>query len=304
MIKYRNLDPSLKGMFGAYASGPRRTRHVVKSGAANEDFLRRRSEGYVYNSVNDAMSETEAFDEVVVWPGEWVEDATININKEGVTLRGWNVGSGPGMASAELWQYAGTQVPVITVAAKGVEICGLQILPYLSATDIGIAVGTGVETKYCWIHDNYLRSVHAANMPTLISVGTAGSYDAQMCLIENNYLRHGGCQTGSSAQIYLGQATGTTIRGNNFLLGGGSLNYNSINAGTAIVQRIIVQSNLFMAFESGGTLAINDGTGTTTVGHMFIDDNHFIGFTGNANCYDYTSDNGGVNWLNYSVIND
>jgi len=300
MIKFRNLDPSLKGRFGDV---PRRKRHVVKSGADNEDFLRRRSEGDVYNSVNAAIAESEAFDEVIVWPGEWTEDATINIEQEGLTLRGWNVGSGPGLASAELWQYAGTNTPVITIAAKGVEVCGLQVLPYNDVDAIGIALGTGVETKYCYIHDNYLRAVAATNMPTLLSIGTASTYDAQMCMVENNYFRQGGCNVGDSAQIYLGQATGTTIRGNNFLIAGNGTNYNCIHGGTAIVQRVVVQENLFMAFEVGGVLAINPGTGSTTDGHMYISKNDFIGFTANANCFTYDADNAGENYLNGVLIN-
>lgn len=296
-IKFRNLDPSLKGRFGDV---PRRKRHVVKSGAANEDYLRRRSEGDVYNSVCDAVDDSEAFDEVIVWPGEWTEDATINLNKEGMTLRGWNVGSGPGMASAELWQYANVNTPVVTIAAKGVEVCGLQILPYSAAnltTAVGIAVGLATESKYFYIHDNYLRAVATANGPSLIVVGTASVADAQMGMIENNYFRQGGSSTGASAQIYLGQATGTTIRGNNFLIAGNGTGYNCIHGGTAIVQRIVVQENLFMAFEVGGCLAINPGTGSTTDGHMYISKNDFIGFTAEANCFTYNADNAGENYL-------
>jgi len=282
---------------------PRRQYHAVKSDAENLDYLQQNlPSGTVYNTVTDAVAAAEDFDEVVVWPGEWTEAATINITKDGLRLRGANVGGGPGLAASELWQYAGTNTPVITVAAKGVEICGLQILPYNDVDAIGISVGTAVESKYCYIHDNYLRAIAATNMPTLISVGTATTFDAQMCMIENNYFRQGGCNTGDSAQIYLGQATGTTIRGNNFLLAGNGTNYNSINAGTAIVQRIIIQSNLFMAFEVGGCLAIDDGTGTTTDGHLYIDDNHFIGFTATANCFAFDNDSTGVNYLNETVI--
>ena len=299
MIKFYNLDPSLKGMIGDI---PRFKRHVIKIDAGNHDFVALRSESAVYHSITDALSEAEDYDDIVVWPGEWTEDATINITQAGLRLRAYQVGSGPGLSPVELWQYAGTNTPVITVAAKGVEICGLQILPYNDVDAVGISVGTAVESKYCYIHDNYLRAIAATNMPTLISVGTAGTFDAQMCMIENNYFRQGGCSVGSSAQIYLGQGTGTTIRGNNFLIAGNSTNYNCINAGTAIVQRIVVQSNLFMAFEAGGCLAIDDGTGTTTVGHMYIDDNHFIGFADNDACFDYNTDNAGINYLNGVAI--
>ena len=283
---------------------PRRKLHVVKGDAGNADYLYDNlPSGTLFHTVQKAMAASRPFDEVIVWPGEYYDAGTITVPYEGMVLRGAIWGKGPGLAAAELWQYYyGTNVPVITVAAKGIEIYGLQVLPYADVTAIGIAVGTGVETKYCYIHDNYLRAVAAANMPTLISVGTAGTYDAQMCMIEDNYFRQGGCNTGDSAQIYLGQATGTTIRGNNFLLPGNSTNYNSINAGTAIVQRIVIQSNLFMAFEVGGCLAIDDGTGGTTDGHLYIDDNHFIGFTANANCFDYNVDNAGINYLNGAAI--
>ncbi len=282
---------------------PRRKLHVCKGDAGNADYLYDNlPSGTLFHSVLKATNAARPFDDILVWPGEWTENATINLDQEGLRLRAALMGNGAGLVPAELWQYSGTNTPVVTVAAKGVEICGLQILPYADVTAIGIAVGTGVETKYCSIHDNYLRAVAAANMPTLISVGTAGTYDAQMCMIENNYFRQGGCNTGDAAQIYLGQATGTTIRGNNFLLPGNTTNYNSINAGTAIVQRVVIQSNLFMAFEVGGCLVIDDGTGGTTDGHLYIDDNHFIGFTANANCFDYNADNAGINYLNGVAI--
>lgn len=300
MIKAKNLDPELRGRITGV---PRRQLHVCKTTALNLDYLYSNvPDGQLFHTINDAMAASRAYDDVVIWPGEWVEDATINIEHTGMRLRSYAMGNGPGLAGVELWQYANTNTPVVTVAAKNVEICGLQILPYSAVTAVGIAVGTAVESKYCYIHDNYLRAVATTNMPTLISVGTASTYDAQMCMIENNYFRQGGCSTGDSAQIYLGQATGTTIRGNNFLLAGNGTNYNSINAGTAIVQRIIIQGNLFNAFEVGGCLAIDDGTGTTTDGHLYIDDNHFIGFTANANCFAYNADNAGINYLNGAAI--
>ena len=299
MIKEYNLDFTLRNRL---SDVPRRKWHVCKSDAGNADYLYDAlPNGSLVHKVNDALAKAGDFDEVIVWPGEWVESATINITQEGLILRGANVGRGAGMGSTELWQYAGSQVPVITVAAKGVEICGLQILPYLSATDIGIAVGTAVEAKYCWIHDNYLRSVHAANMPTLISIGTAGTFDAQMAMVEDNYFRHGGNAGGTSGQIYFGQATGSIVRKNTFLTGGSTTNYNALHAGTAIVQRLLIQNNHFYAFEAGG-LAIQDGTGTTTVGHMYIDGNNFIGYADNDHCFDYSTDNAGINWLNGAAI--
>ncbi len=285
---------------------PRRKLHVCKENAGNADFLYDQvSSGRLFHSFNEACANLEPFDEIIGWPGEWTEDATINLNQEGVILRSYNGSARGAGQSCELWQYANVNTPVVTVAAKGVEIYGFQILPYNAAnftTAVGIAVGLATESKYCYIHDNYLRAVAASNMPSLIVVGTVSTADAQMCVIENNYFRQGGASNKASAQIYLGQGTGTTIKNNNFLLAGNSTNYNSINAGTAIVQRIVVQSNLFMAFEVGGCLAIDDGTGTTTDGHMYIDDNHFIGFTDNDACFDYNTDNAGINYLNGAAI--
>lgn len=301
MIREYNLHPTLRNRL---CDVPRRKWHVCKTDAGNADYLYDSlPAGSLFHKVNDAINVAGDFDEIIVWPGEWVESGTINITQAGLRLRAAHMGAGAGAVATELWQYYyGTNVPVITVAAKGVEICGLQILPYADVSAIGIAVGTGIETKYVYIHDNYLRAVAGTNMPTLISVGTASTYDAQMCMIENNYFRQGGCNTGDSAQIYLGQATGSTIRGNNFLLPGNSTNYNSIHGGTAIVQRIIVQQNLFMAFEVGGCLAINPGTGSTTDGHMYISYNDFIGFAAEANCFTYNADNAGTNKLNGVLI--
>lgn len=302
MIKMRNLDPSVRGLIGGDAA-PRRQLHVCKSDAGNVNYLKDAAHDRVFHTIQAAMAFAEDFDDVVVWPGEWVEDGTINITQEGLRLRGYSVGSGPGLTPVELWQYYyGTNVPVITVAAKGVEICGFQILPYADVDAVGISVGTAVESKYCYIHDNYLRCVAAANMPTLIDIGAAGTFDAQMAMIENNYFRQGGCNTGDSAQIRCNQGTGSTIRGNNFLIAGNSTNYNCIKLPTALVQRVIVQSNLFMAFEVGGCLAINPGTGSTTDGHMYIDDNHFIGFTAISNCFGINTDNTGINWFNGTAI--
>ena len=299
-IKWKGLDNTLKAKI---ENVPRRQLHVCKSDAGNLDYLYDSvPRGQLFHTINDATSGLRPYDDIIVWPGEWTEAATINLNQEGVRLRSYAMGHGPGMAGVELWQYAGTNTPVVTVAAKNVEICGLQILPYNDVSAVGISVGTAVESKYCYIHDNYLRAVAGENMPTLISIGTASTYDAQMCMIENNYFRQGGSSTGASAQIYLGQGTGTTIRNNNFLLAGQNTNYKSVDLGTAIVQRIIVQDNLFMAFEVGGVQFINVGTGSTTDGHLYANGNVFIGATANANCFTWNADNAGLNYLGHNAI--
>lgn len=57
-----------------------------------------------------------------------------------------------------------------------------------------------------------------------------------------------------------------------------------------------------MAFEVGGCLAINPGTGSTTDGHMYISYNDFIGFAAEANCFTYNADNAGTNKLNGVLI--
>jgi len=258
--------------------------------------------GQLFHTINDAMANAGDYDEVIVWPGEWVESATINITQTGLRLRTYEVGGGAGLGGVELWQYSGTNTPVVTVAARSVEICGFQFLPYDDVAGWAIAVGLAIESKYFYIHDNYFRAVGGSECG-YITAGTASSKDAQMGMIENNYFRRGGATSGDSAQILLGQATGTTIRNNNFLLAGNGTGFKSIDLGTAIVQRIIIQDNLFMAFEVGGVQFIEVGTGSTTDGHCYVDGNQFIGAAANDNCWDYDADNTGLNYLGVTAIN-
>ena len=300
-IKEYRLDPTVRSKLNPV---PRKAWHVCKADAGNVDYLYDNVPGgQLFHTINDAMANAGDYDEVIVWPGEWTESATINITQTGLRLRAYEVGGGAGLSAVELWQYAGTNTPVVTVAAKGVEICGFQFLPYDDVAGWAIAVGVSVESKYFYIHDNYFRAVGGSQCG-YITAGTASTADAQMGMIENNYFRRGGSTTGNSAQILLGQATGTTIRNNNFLLAGNGTGFKSIDLGTAIVQRIIIQDNLFMAFEVGGVMFIEEGTGSTTDGHMYVDGNHFIGATADGNCFTYNADNAGVNYLNYGVIGD
>jgi len=55
-----------------------------------------------------------------------------------------------------------------------------------------------------------------------------------------------------------------------------------------------------MAFETGTVLCVD--VGNTTDGHTWLDGNKFVGFTANANCYDWDADNSGLNYLGHTAI--
>ncbi len=100
-----------------------------------------------------------------------------------------------------------------------------------------------------------------------------------------------------------GRISGTfsTICNNRFFCYGNTTDSITIKV-SGTVERLQILDNRFMAFEVGGVYVID--VGNKTDGHCWIDGNHFLGFTANANCYDHDDDNAGLNYLNETAISD
>jgi len=298
MIKYRNLDPSLKGMF---VNPPRRQRHVIKSDASNLDFVRSRSEGNVYNSIIDAVSESEDFDEIVVWPGLWVEAATIDITQDSLLIRAADFAPGHARKNTHIRQYGNVKTPVFTIdGAHNVEIAGFRISPYDGGgTDIssGICVAASVWTHAVYIHDNFFYAYNAAGEGVVLGTAGGAGTEATDAVIQNNYFQWGGSGSAAAAQIQMHDAPRCEILNNKFdVIGGHGLAIHYTPLATTHYKSAWICDNYFCNADGhGGCVGID--VGSVEPGRLVLTNNHFINFASDAACIsDYDADNIGINW--------
>ena len=305
MIKRRNLDPSIRGLIDGDL--PRRMLHVCPTTSGNRNYLESNAPYGVFDSNQDAMDSVEAYDDVVVWPGNYNEVGALSITVDGVRLRAAMQAPNMGMCRrTTLWQDDSTTGNVGCIDIQGAQSCevsGFRIGPYLGANGVGINIGTTARSDGTFIHDNFFYTTETANMPTYIEMG-ANSFDAQSTLIYRNDFYGGGCNVGDSAIIRWDNATRSRIMQNTFMQLGNGTSYIGIKLRDFAdhVPRGWILDNVFTCMEVGGVLAID--VDETTAGVLFIDGNSFIGHTANANCFDYHTNNAGRNWLNGVHISD
>ena len=304
MIKRKNLDPTLRSGLGQI---PRETLHVCKPDAANADYLYNNiPRGHLFHTVLEAMAVAEDYFDVLVWPGEYTEIATIDITQDYLRLRAACLGNFHALEGTALWQYAGSEVPVITIdAAHGVEVAGFgRIIPYDSADGVGISIGETTECKGTWIHDNTFYAIEGSPGPTHIVMGASG-VEAQYTLIENNWLYCGGDHTSATAgMIEWVHATRSTIRDNTFCVQGTSANIAGINVVDEAYIRGAICDNKFWGMEQSATETTSNAikcAGALVGGDLMIDGNHNINF--NANPFtDIGVEALGLNYLTELVI--
>jgi len=247
------IHPNSRDLIGAGA--PRRQFHVCKPTVSNADWLYDNlPSGTLFHTVNEAMAVAQDYDDVNVWPGEYTEDATIEITQDYLRLRAANFGPLHAKEGTALWQLGGTETPVITInAAHGVEVAGFgRIIPYNSTSGIGISIGATTECKGTWIHDNTFYAIETGTGPGHILMGASG-VEAQYTLIENNFLYCGGDTGGPTGMIQWDHATRSTIRNNVFQVQSNS----ATMAGIYVVDRLYIRGqildNQFWAMEQSVT---------------------------------------------------
>ena len=102
MIKAKNLHPVLRARIQGM---PRRQCHVCKRDANNAAYLYDSlPHGTLFHTINEAMAVAQDYDDVNVWPGEWVEDATISITQDYLRLRAACSGPFHALEGTALWQ--------------------------------------------------------------------------------------------------------------------------------------------------------------------------------------------------------
>lgn len=281
MIKAYNLHPTLREQIQGI---PRRQFHVCKADANNADYLYDSlPHGTLFHTILEAMAVAQDYDDVLIWPGEWVEDATISITQQYLRLLAACSGPFHAKEGTALWQLGGSEVPVITIdAAHGVEVAGFgRIIPYNSTNGIGISIGQTTECKGTWIHDNTLYAIETGTGPALIVMG-ASSIEAQYTLIENNFLYCGGDTGGPTGMIQWAHATRSTIRNNLFHVQANSANM----AGIYVVDEAYIRGNIldnkFVAMEqslTGSASYAVKTAGALVGGDLIIDGNHTVNFT-------------------------
>lgn len=307
MIKYRNLDPSLKGMF---TNAPRRQRHVIKSDAHNLDFVRSRSEGHVYTSILAAVSEAEAFDEIVVWPGTWVEDDTIEITKDSLRIIAADFAPGHARKNTHIRQYGHEIIPVFSVdGAHNVEIAGFRISPFditnqgdPSEYSCGIAVAPSAWTHAIYIHDNYFSAYGSIGEHILLGEFEGGA-EATDAVVQNNFFQWGGSGNAKAAIIQMYDCPRAEILDNKFDVQGEhgiAIHYWKLATGHKKTSWIC--NNYFMNADGhAGTTGIDSDVAEP--GRLAIIENHFINFSGDSHCVtDLDEDYFGRNYSGDNVI--
>jgi len=308
MIKMRNLDPSLRGLFNCNA--PRRQRHVIKSDASNLDFVRSRSEGYIYNSIVDAVSEAEDYEDIIVWPGQYKELSTIAITQDSLRLLAAETGPfGRCLTRTEIRQYGNVDTPCISVeGAHNVEIGGFRITPYDPGTlgNIGINCGQTEDTYGLYIHNNYFYGVASSSLSVChIQLGVDASFECDSAFIYRNDFYCGGASDNARGMLEWNQANRSQIRENNFWHIGNTADSIAINIYDAVLPRGGIFDNRFMNVEQNlaGSNAVAIKNPTVVGGDIQIDGNHFINYTSDACCIaSRLNASLGVNYNNEAII--
>ena len=310
MIKRRNLDPSIRGLIDGGI--PRRKLHVCKSDAGNVNYLRSNAPHGLYHSIVDAVSEAEAYDDIIVWPGQYKEKSVIALTKDGMRLLAADMGPGKAKTRTEIRQYGNQAADCISInTGHNIEVAGFRLTPAVVASPStanysAISVAQTAVAYGAYIHDNYFyNAVTPTWSPSAIKLGVEDSFNADSIVIDNNYFLAGGSHGASAFNYTLEYRNGTfgQVSNNIFICYGGTTDSKTVyvsDEGTSTVERLSILDNRFFAFESGTITTID--VGNTTDGHCWIDGNHFIGQTANANCFEYNSNNAGINYLNGAAI--
>ena len=295
-------------VYGGTAPVAGKQYHVRKTTDANygtwyANMQAKHSDGsdVVHTTIESALAVADDFDTIWVYPGQWKPTATLNITQDSLRLLAAQTGPNKALTRTEIRQHGNAEVPIITINdAHNVEIAGFRLTPYTSASGVSILVASTANTYGTYIHDNYFYAVTQTAMATHIRLGT-GSFNADSTVIDNNYFLAGGSHDASAANYTIESevASFSVISNNEFICYGDTTDSKTIEVG-GTVERLSILDNRFFCFESGTITTID--VNNTTDGHCWIDGNHFVGQTADDNCFDYNTDNAGINYLNTAVI--
>jgi len=263
----------------------------------------------VHTTINSAIDVADDWDTIWVYPGQYKEDETIAITKDGLKLLAVEQGAfGKCLLRTEIRQYGNVDTPCISVeGAHNVEIAGFRITPYDPGTDsVGINVGQTANTYGTYIHHNNFYGVgSSATGPCHVQLGVVDSYNADSSVLYRNCFRHGGSSNDTVGQVMWNSAHASEIRENEFWPVGNSATHHCIKIDDAAGQRGGIFDNRFMNIEVGldGSANVAISNPAMTGGGVYIDGNHFMNWDAAANCIANSTDEcTGLNYWNEHAI--
>ncbi len=285
---------------------PREQFHVAKPAAQNFQFLSKSLETHrLHTTILSALQEVKAvggYADIIVWPGQYKESATIDITNDSTRLLTAEMGPMRAKTRTEIRQHGNVDTPMISVeGAHNVEIAGFRLTPYSSASGRSINAGLVSAPYGLYIHDNYFYC--ATSTPVHLVLGTDASFDCDSVYIANNdFYLGGGAGLGI---IEWNAATRAQIVGNSFWMHGNTSDYMGINIYDAAAFRGGILDNRFTCIEVGltGSSAVAINNPTAVGGDGIIDGNRFVNFGGDANCIaSRLNQTLGVNYNNEAII--
>ena len=306
MIKKYNLHPTVRSGLGQI---PRETLHVCKANAKNVEYLYDNvPRGHLFHTILKAMAVSESYFDIIVWPGTWVEDATIDFGtKESMRMYAADFGPGHAKKNTHIRQYNGSNVPVVTVnGAHNIEIAGFRLSPYdldSETKNDSIAVAQTIWTHGVYIHDNYFSNYKNNGQCILLGAAGGAGTEATDAVVENNDFNRGGGSVALQAQLQMHDCPRAHILHNKFDdigVHGLSIHYTELQ--TTHYRSAWICDNYFVNSDgNAGNVGID--VGATEPGRLVIIGNHFVNYASEVACIsDIDADLWGLNYRNIVAI--
>lgn len=307
MIRARNLHPEVRSRLVGL---PRRQWHVCKADAENASYLYNNLEsGQLFHEIQDALAVAQAYEDIIVWPGQYKPLATLAITQDSLRLVAAEMPAyGGAQIRTEIRQYGNVDTPCISIeGCHNVEVGGFRITPYDPGTDsVAINVSQTAASYGTYIHRNRFYGVGSgATGPCGVQLGVVDSYNADSTFVYRNEFYLGMAGNDSVAQLMWNCAVHAEVRENNFFCHGNTSAYMGIYIDDAAGMRGGIYDNRFMNIEIGlnGSNGVAISNPAAAGGGCIIDGNHFVNWADDANCIAYMSnDTLGINYNNEAII--
>jgi len=304
MIRDRNIandaaiSPSkIAGGFGVI--GPHRIHYVYKSTDSYiKSYLQQRvNDASLHTTITDAVAAAENHDTIAVYPGQYIETATLAFTQENLRLIAVHQGPWGALSRTEI--RATTAHDIISAnSAHGLEIAGFRLTFNGNDSYAAIRLANSATQYNTWIHNNNLYALSPGNGEGIIC-GIDASHATDTTYITDNTFWKGG-----DHQITLGQGMKSVVRNNLFtIIGGAEQACVYAPQLTLGVRNSFILDNKFFNVEGGGCYGcLIDSTPAT--GDIMIDGNHFVGFTDADHCINSSldADAEGANYHNHTLI--
>jgi len=304
MIRDRNIapgaaiDPSkIAGGFGVM--GPHRIHYVYKSTDSYiKSYLQQRvDDANLHTTITDAVAAATNHDTIAVYPGQYIETATLAITQENLRLIAVHQGPWGALSRTEI--RATTAHDIISAnSAHGFELAGFRLTFYGSNTYAAVRLASSATQYNTWIHNCNLYALSPGDGQAIVC-GIDGSHATDTTYITDNTFWKGG-----DKQIDLGQGMRTSIRNNQFTQIGSTGKYGIYcPAMTTGVRNSFILDNKFFNAEGGACYGIYDNA-NVAVGDLMIDGNHFVGYSDADHCIRSSLDAQceGANYHNHTLI--